>query len=199
MKSIIYTVCIFGMLLCFTSCKKHSESEIRKMISSKVNLDMESLEMIEGILQTEPFLLKDYKFIVYADSGECMTCAIQEMHKWNLFSDSLERDYDISFMYILSPKKNEYENLKSDVLRKKLAYSVFIDSSNQFAKMNKNILSKSIYHVFILDNNNNIIYVGDPRINDKLFNILWRSIETVKKKYSFNEATEKVLQFQFES
>lgn len=144
-------------------------------------MDVDTFERIDGVIQTDSFVLEGYKFVVFADSSECMSCSISKMHKWNAFSDSLQSNYNISFMYILSPLHEEYENVCMQLQRKKLSYSVFLDKDNVFAKNNKNILSKSIYHVFLLDNNNKIVYLGDPRANRKLNKILFDNISILKK------------------
>lgn len=165
----------------FFSCKESENSKINKMVSVPIHLSIESFERIDGKFQTTPFEVKDYKFIVFADSTECMSCSITKMHKWNPFCDSLLMDYDISFMYILSPVIQDYNTVREKLLHNRLSFPVFLDKNNNFAKINKNIPSASLYHVFILDKNNNIIYLGDPREKENLSKILFKSIACLRK------------------
>ena len=164
----------------FGSCKESTRSEINELLSVPIHLTVESFERIDGKIQTRPFVIRDYKFIVFADSSECMSCSIEKLDKWNSFSDSIVSNYNISFMYVLSPVQNEYDRVRNNIQHKRLSFPVFLDKNNMFSKNNKAIPSSSLYHVFIIDKNGKIVYFGDPRSNEKLNGILFKSIENIR-------------------
>lgn len=165
----------------FSNCKESESSKLNKMVSVPIKFSLESFERIDGKFQIEPFVMKDFKFVVFADSTECMSCSISKMHKWNNFCDSLLSYYDISFLYILSPPIQEYNVVREKLMHNQLSFPAFLDRDKKFANLNKNIPSASLYHVFILDQNNKIIYVGDPREKETLSKILFKSIACLRK------------------
>lgn len=115
----------------------------------------------------------DLKFVVYADSVDCISCGINKMHMWMPFI-KFSKLYNgkIKFYFIFHPTDKSINNIKTSFKQTELDYPMLIDKNGDFEKLNPHLPKNKALHTFLLDENNKVILVGNPLYNkdiEKLF------------------------------
>ena len=169
MKNIlILLVIVFTSISC--SDKAKITKAIEKLQSQPIVLPTDEMK----IVNTRDSVFRDFshaelKLVVYTDSLECTSCAMNRMYEWEDIV-ALDTTYSnrIKFYFIFSPK---HKNLKFTTRKLKagiLSYPSFLDKSVKFLKDNPSIPNDRRLHSFLLDEKNNIILVGNPNENERI-------------------------------
>src|SRR5574344_1226574 len=111
----------FAILLIFSSCRNSGNKEIliKNLYGSYINIKTDSIEeiSIDNLMRDKSICNEQFNVIVYSDSTKCSSCEVQSLYEWDNFVDELKRDKGIGLglVYIFSPTKEGYLNLKNSI------------------------------------------------------------------------------------
>ena len=109
---------IIGLMMCsfFSGCKSEKEQvrdNIEQMKSRPIELCLDKMECRRNPLSK---LGKEFTMVVYVDSAVCSPCALGKLRFWNpLISEAKKERIDIDYVFILSPKKEELEDVNMEL------------------------------------------------------------------------------------
>ena len=179
---VFVSILIFCLFFACSNPKQRIEDDIKKLCSQRIAIPYDYFQEYKGNEKVETErLTSPFKLIVYNDSSQCTTCAINHMDVWVPLLDSLASfEGKIEVAFIFSPKREDYANLTH---RARLPFPIYVDSSCAFSQMNKNLPANAMMHTFLLNEKDSVILVGDPvrneRIKDLLLDILKSKERTV--------------------
>lgn len=176
-------ITFFGTTL--ISCNHYNariQDNLEKMMRSKVEIDIDSLEMFEG---SDDEYLKCFhnaklNWIVYYDSIACNACKIKSLQYWNDYIQLSKRNkYSIGFYFIFrkSIHKGDTEIIKRSVTESGLKCPIFIDTCGYFMRHNAFIPQRPLYQTFLVDDNYSPIIVGDPMNNVEINDLFYKLLE----------------------
>jgi hypothetical protein len=122
----------------------------------------------------------DYKLLLYVhmDSGSCSGCKVRFFEWKPLIAEAGSLFHGkLSFVIVLSAtsKKDMYFLLRSSAMN----YPVFIDREDEVNRLN-NFPTDTRYQCFLLDKDNRVLFVGNPTLNPKIWE-LYKEVITGKK------------------
>ena len=164
---------ITGIIVCllFFGCKSEKEQvidRVEQMKSRPIKLCLDKMECRRNPLTK---LNKKYTMVVYVDSTECSSCALSKLRFWNpLIAEAKEKKVDIDYVFILSPRKEEMEDVDIELEITDLQSSIYLDTAFVFKDYNVTIPDDKNYHSFLLDKGLSVILVGSPIDNEKVKN-----------------------------
>lgn len=124
----------------------------------------------------------DYKILLYVDSTGCSSCRLN-LYEWvNLIeeADSLFQN-KLSFLFYFQPKSVEDYSLL--FIRERFNYPIFVDTVNSINQLND--FPQSVeYHCFLLDKDNKVLLIGNPILNNKIWD-LYKSLISGKKQLEY--------------
>lgn len=173
MKKILFVV----FVVLFTSCARWSVSRQVKRFNGSEIVFPSSLKLVEG---TNPYY-KIYEkpngsLVYWFDENECSICRLSnmaEMRKlFNLCRDSLQ---GVDIRLIFSPSFSNKESFMEFLEDSEREFSVYVDESNLFGKINYVIPKDRQYHTFLLDKDNKVLLAGNPLLGPTIWN-LYRTI-----------------------
>lgn len=124
----------------------------------------------------------DLKLLVYIDSIVCNECVLKNILVWHDVVDYIEKHSSIiSFIYILSTKKNETEKILQFAQKDPLSYPLYVDTMNIFAEQNIAISKRGIY-IALVNEKDSVILDGDPIANDDMWQQYKKLIEDYEQK-----------------
>lgn len=138
--------------------------------SMPINLcisDMMCINKSGSTLLYEDDMEIPYRMVVFSDSSECSTCALNNLSEWNVLLD-FEKKKKVQLVFIFSPKKDKLDSVIKTYLSSDLEHSILIDTCGTFLKKNQHIPEETIFHTFVLDSKGNVILVGNPLKNPKV-------------------------------
>ena len=159
------------LLLLSVSCKNRQDLE--KTLSGFVQSEVivpDDLDGVYGRRVSSIVLdsLKSYKFIVYYDSLDCMSCRMAYLGELEPLFDLAKENGEFSPVVIFSPRMEEVEELKAKLVASNLAFPVYIDTWGSFAACNYCIPSDELFHGFLIDGSGTPVFVGLPYKSDSL-------------------------------
>lgn len=163
---------VFAVLV--AACRNDMESSIRIMQAANPDICVPDMKLVlpmhyrDSLWYSKRLEEECFKFVVYADSSECMSCMTGKLHGWDSFLAKLRIKENVIPIFIFSPKKDEMESIEVSLLLERLNFPVFIDTGYVFVNSNKFIPENPLFHTFLVDKNNHIILIGDPRRNRKV-------------------------------
>lgn len=119
------------------------------------------------------------KYIIYSDSVNCTSCAINQMDLWNpLLEYSKNYKGQLKFYFIFCPAKKNVEDVKFALHKNTdFNYPILLDTLGEFERQNPHLPKNKALHSFLLDENNNVILVGDPLHNKKIKEMFYKIVE----------------------
>lgn len=165
-------ITLFATFLFCLSCQGELRHKVDMMLSKHVSID--TCNMINVEPKRKLYLSSDsdktaYSLIVYYDKQNCMSCVVNKMNDWHkLLFDIYNDYYGVSACFIFSPEISEVDNLLEIINNQSFGHKVYIDDNYYFEKNNPWLPKQPIFHTFLVDSNGDIVFVGDPRRNDKL-------------------------------
>ena len=169
---------VFFMPLGLMSCKKdprriEAEKIVEEWMGKEIQFPEEYLCNILGkdtsVTSCSDLFNKEYKVLLYVDSAGCTDCKLK-LFQWNQLieeSDSLLKE-KVSFLFFFHPK--DKKELQFLLKRDRMNYPVFIDFADKLNQLNR-FSEQQSYQCFLLDKNNNVIMIGNPTLNPKIWEL----------------------------
>ena len=161
----------------FTLCSCNTTSQ--KLLKEMTLLQSKPINCGQNELVHHDTLQKEIKCIVYSDSVNCTSCAINQMDLWNpLLEYSKSYNGLLNFYFIFCPARKDFQEMKLALIKNsRFNYPIILDTLWQFAKLNPHLPKNKALHTFLLDENNNVILVGNPLHNKKIKEMFYRIVE----------------------
>lgn len=135
-------------------------------------------DSIDNILTGERIDLNKSKYIIlrYVDSLSCTSCKLRT-EQWNNLSYSLDTIPGISYdiLTIIAPKKDL--SIKPTLKRHRYKHPVVIDTGNLISNTN-HLPTNSIVNTFLLNKEHKVIVIGDPTVNNSIFELIKEQINS---------------------
>lgn len=118
--------------------------------------------------------------MVYTDSLECASCAMNRMYEWEDIT-KLDSVYSgrIKFYFIFTPKQENMAQILRTLRAGALPYPSFIDKTGEFLKRNPHIPSDRRLHTFLLDKDNHVILVGNPLSSENTRKLFYQEVTRI--------------------
>lgn len=119
--------------------------------------------------------LKPNRFIIYYDSLDCSSCRISHLvENYPLYemADSL----GFSLITIFSPRANEVEEVRHQLMLTHSPIPIYIDSNGSFRRQNSSIPSDLRFHNFLISPGNRPVFVGNPLASGKLYELFQNAL-----------------------
>lgn len=174
-------VSVAGLL---AGCKKNDDvkKHILMMQSRPVVLGLDKMQCMTGGRDT---VVTDYtdallRMVVYVDSSECSSCALDRMFTWNdAIRDAGRYNGRLRHLFIVAPRKEQMEDVYLSLEYSGLKSPVYVDTAYVFRQENPHIPAAGMYHVFLLDRNDSVLLVGNPLNNPKIDKIFKRTVTSI--------------------
>lgn len=162
---------MIGIIVCllFFGCKSGKEQvidKVERMKSRPIELCLDKMICRRNPLTKQN---KKYTMVVYVDSTECSSCSLSKLRFWNpLIVEAKEKKVDIDYVFILSPRKAEMEDVDIELEITDLQSSIYLDTAFVFKDYNTTVPDDEKYHSFLLDKGLSMILVGSPIEDEKV-------------------------------
>jgi hypothetical protein len=168
---------VVTLILCFSACKNRKLIEVQHVVDEWIGKTIKFPENPKCYVFGKDTIAnmcgdlyrKEYKILLYVDSTGCNSCRLR-LFEWKQLiaeADTLFRG-QIGFILFFQPKS------LSDVAllfkQTDFRYPVFIDMDNTINKLN-NFPAHYLYQCFLLDRNNQILRIGNPVMNLKVWEL----------------------------
>lgn len=153
--------------LCLWSCINKHERQISgivnkwngKIIDFPINWELRNYAE-DSSLVYEIVNVKNYAVFSYTDSTDCVSCKLN-FQAWSELISTLD-SLSVPCLFVLNPKIEEQEQLKSYLKRIRFSYPVYIDVKDSFNILN-NFPKQMEYQTFLLDwRDKRVVAVGNP-------------------------------------
>jgi hypothetical protein len=115
---------------------------------------------------------KPYKILTYLDTVGCTSCQFKQ-YLWKKTIDScMINQLNVGFLFVIHT--SDFELFEYDLIASGFNYPVIYDRLNEFGKLNH--FSSTPYNTFLLDKNNNVLLVGSPINNSKMWELYKKTI-----------------------
>lgn len=126
----------------------------------------------------------DAKLIIWFDSTECGSCRMNRLYEWENdpvmhYAQALKDRFDV--ILVFSPKKQDVRSLKFALEGYDVSFPVIIDENGDMPRLNPDIPEDKRFHSFLLDKDNNVVLVGNPLGNEKLWELYKEQVRTLIK------------------
>lgn len=171
MKNIL----IFLIIVLINSCNFISASkELNAFMGSDIVIPNELKSYFNGVDTTMDIVDNlEKKLIVYFDPTICSTCEVTHLFNWHeVIAYNKWTHGKFGVVFIFSPKADEYDEIKRTIKNKTdIDAVILLDKNGDFAKQNPQLPKNRNYHIFLLDENNEVVVVGNPMGNEKLWEL----------------------------
>ena len=178
MKSIfVLFICVMMIMSCDNNSKLSEEILLFKkksvlLTKQSLLITKEEEEIITNDVQ------KGLKYIIYKDSLDCTSCAINRMYFWNDFIKYAKLfNGQLKYYFIYSPSKMERKHVEFILKNGNFDFPILLDTLGEFEKLNPHLPKNRTLHSFLLDENNHVILVGDPLSNKKIKKMFYKIVE----------------------
>lgn len=167
--------CVLLMVISLFSCKKDNRiiSEIKELTGKTITFvkGYESL-CINDSLSISSIISEDIKIISFIEDFPCTSCTMEMLSDWIKVVKSFEEK--VGFLLVINtPKKDE---LFKALQEHDISHPIMYYDSDIFKEQNKlNVLTRN--RTFLLNQNNEIVLVGEPFNNRKLFELYNKTIK----------------------
>ena len=170
---------LLATILLMVNC--HSDMTLREQIesmrSSTVCIAPDSMFCLNGDTTFYTIEKNFLKLVVYVDSSECSSCAIDKLERWNLYMNKYKHVKDLLFLVILESRKANLEYVERKVGMTGMHTHVFIDTLSFFRRHNPQIPKDRMFHTFLLDESDSVVLVGNPMQNNQIDNLLKQIVD----------------------
>lgn len=166
---------LFVCLLLSLSCKENENSK-ENILKSFLGKKFEFVN-IKCCKYGDFKLDSRYKMILYIDSAECTSCALENnLLLWQNYKSQLN-DFKIDLIIILNTSEEDkvkdfFELITTD-------YPIFLDNRGVLKKQNS-LLQYIENKTFMVDNANRLVWIGSPIQNEKSWLIFQKMMQQVK-------------------
>ncbi|MCQ2076035.1 MAG: hypothetical protein MJZ20_03235 [Bacteroidaceae bacterium] len=144
------------------------------MQQQKVHIPIDSMQCLRS---SPHFGEEKYRFIQYLDSSTCVPCAIRQLSTWSPIIQEFNDNGNLISLYIIVETKEPQLIEKLEIYSPNKRTNVYVDTMNVFKRMNPNIPEETVFHQFLLNNEGSVILVGDPVSNEKIFDLINKTIQ----------------------
>lgn len=116
------------------------------------------------------------KLIIFVDSLSCSSCMISKLGQYLEVNDTLSSK-NSQMLVILHPPKKYQEEVISKLRRERFPFWCIVDLESEFIRKNTAIPENPLLHTFTLNRDDNVILVGDPTKNEKIWDLFHRVLE----------------------
>lgn len=116
--------------------------------------------------------LAPMKMIVYYDSTECSACRIVHLLDLEPLYDMARGDGRFDVLTVFSPKQEELEEVRVQLIVQNVPFPVYVDTFGSFARRNGAIPKETLFHNFMIDGEGRPVFVGNPANSGRVRNIL---------------------------
>ena len=181
----LYLLALVGIVsISFSSCKKNKRfDEAAKIVNEWVGKEIffpENLPCYVMGKDTLPGLCneifqKEFKILLYVDSAGCFDCRLK-LFEWKQLIEEAESLFPekVGFLFYFQPKNAQ--DLSNKFRRDRFTYPVFLDISSEVNRLN--LFPQAMeYQCFLLDNKNQVLALGNPVLNSKIWELYKFQIE----------------------
>lgn len=166
-KLFLFTI-INASILC--SCTKY---KLKELVDTHIIFPEALYSIDQNQLKKTTIQDGKNKIIVWFDSTGCNTCKALDLYNFDFVydycKDSLNSSCD--FIAVFSPTKEQINDVAVILWERNINIPFVIDVNNEFHKLNSTIPDNELYHSFLLNDCNNIVIVGRPNYNLKMWNL----------------------------
>lgn len=181
MKTRMETIAIFLAAVLAVSCGEHHRLrvELTDFRESEIELPRDMEVCKEGnFVMAEDLEADKFCQIVYYDSTECTGCRLSRLMDLIPLYELAERDGRFEVVTIFSPRVEEVETVRVQLLVQDVGFPVYVDTYGSFARLNVEIPSDTRFHSFLLDENGHPVMVGNPAESDAMKEILLNILDS---------------------
>ena len=122
---------------------------------------------------------KEFKILLYIDSAGCSHCRLK-LFEWKQLireANSLFHG-NVGFLFFFQPKN--VKEVRSLFIQERFTYPVFMDTEGLINSLN-HFPHKQEYQCFLLDSNNKVLSIGNPALNQRIWEIYLEKISNQKE------------------
>lgn len=119
--------------------------------------------------------LKPNRFIIYYDSLDCSSCRISHLVENSPLYEMAD-SLGFSLITIFSPRANEVEEVRHQLMLTHSPIPIYIDSNGSFRRQNSSIPSDLRFHNFLISPGNRPVFVGNPLASGKLYELFQNAL-----------------------
>lgn len=179
MKHHIQIMLVFAFLMAL-SCENKIQKELQSFYNQAITIPI-NMQCFEGEkYEFVNWSINRPKIVIWYDSTECGSCKIKNLPAFKHFeSYCQDLKYDLDLVFLFSPsRQNVRQTLEEASISTKLHdYPIYIDTANQFYKLNPHIPANKLMHSFLLDSESKVVLVGNPIQNQAMFDLYKKTIE----------------------
>lgn len=174
----IFVMFIFVMITIACHDNSKLSEEILLFQKKPVRLIMQNELIINGANETAVNSTQCLKYVIYKDSLDCTSCAINKMYLWDNFIE-YAKPYSgrLKYYFIYSPSQKDRKSIELILKNGNFGYPILLDTLNEFAKLNPHLPENRVLHTFLLDEDDNVILVGNPLHNRKIEEMFYKIVE----------------------
>lgn len=175
-RLIVIWLCLAGLV--FASCdsrKVRIKKQIDELYSNVLYIpycDMDTLVIDSLIFSNDA----KYNLLVYVDSSECTPCYASHHQEWEYTLNECKKYNPSITLTIIIESSIITDEVKEKFLRSNFPKSIFIDKTGVFRKINPAFPNANNMHVLLLDKDNKVLLVGNPLINKKIEELLYKKL-----------------------
>lgn len=170
--------------MCLTTASCTDRRKVKSLMMDFIKSEIvipNDLELIHKgrISNLEVSSLKPSKFIIYYDSLDCSECRVAhliDLHPLYSLADTSS----FSIITIFSPKYDEVDKVRRELILSHNLWPVYIDINGNF-RDNNNIPQDHRFHYFAINADNQPVFVGNPLANDKIYRVF---LDVIKTKFN---------------
>lgn len=173
------------MIILFTACSTNSiEKDYTKLKSQNINLPQYETLIIKGKKYSNTDQLNGkLKLIVFCDSTNCNTCAIEAIYSWEEYIKYAEKlENQLCYYFIFTPRKEDIAKVRTTLAMTDFDYPIVFDSTGTFRRLNPHIPTNKVFHTFLLDGNNHVVMIGNPLYNSETETLFKTTVEKLLSK-----------------
>lgn len=162
------------MMLLMASCT-NKETDIREVLSEFMDRPMRipynKIERIYGG-QNSALTYGRYRYVTYLDSTECVSCRLARLanNEYFVLNDTLLSD--IKMEYIVQIPRNERYWVINCLNANSIRGNVYLDSTLALTASAPLLKDSRLLHSFVLNEHDEVVLVGNPFENKRLYKLL---------------------------
>jgi len=169
--------------LSFVGCQESKRSAAEKIVKEWMGKEIIFPEEIDCWYMGRDTLcptIRDvpYTLLVHTDSVGCTSCKLN-LPLWKHYIQEIDSiaPGQVDFAFYFQPKSRK--DLGHLLRRDRFEHVIFIDQADALKKSNR-FPEEMEYQCFLLDRQNNVVTIGNPTLNPKLWDIYKTAITTNK-------------------
>ncbi len=166
-------LCVIYAFLCVSCEDARLKKEVERLKGTVITVP----EEMECLLLGKNTVVPDYpgtcvRLVAYYDSTGCASCAVHKLDYWDKVVElSVATANRFVPMFVFSPGKSKMGETSFALKTTSFNYPVYLDTAGLFGMLNQSIPDNLLLHTFLLDRDNRVVLVGDPSVNDPLWEL----------------------------